>query len=156
MTLVSVIVVLTIKSYTTTAQDRPVNDVELEQLAQYELINKADTIRHRKMIGRFIERIEGDEIVAGQFLVQGVLPNPDFETFQRLERVATLEELEELATHENPVMRAYALNAAASRSLKLDGELLEILIQDTSEVLIVDGYISKEIRIADLAAASQF
>lgn len=156
MTLVSVIVVLTIKSYTITAQDRPMNDVELEKISQYDLINKADTIRHKKMIDRFVKGIEGDEFVSGRFTHQGVIPNPDFECYERLERTATLEELEDLAQHENPVMRVYALNAASARDLKLDEELLEVLIADTTEVLIIDGVWSKEVRIADLAAHSQF
>ena len=64
--------------------------------------------------------------------------------------------MEALAQHENPVMRVYALNAASARDLKLDEELLEVLIADTTEVLIIDGVWSKEVRIADLAANSQF
>lgn len=156
MTLVSVIVVLTIKSYTTTAQDRPVNDIELEKLTQYELINKADTIRHRKMISRFVNNLVTDSCVTGKFMQQGVLPNPDFDCYERLERTATTEELKELVSHENPVMRAYAINAIATRDIELNTSLLNALIYDSAEVLIVDGLYGKQVRISDLAAAKLF
>ena len=55
MTLVSVVVVLTIKSYTLEAQDKVVNDVDVERMASCKLINHADTLRHEKMINRFVK-----------------------------------------------------------------------------------------------------
>lgn len=156
MTLVSIVVVLTIKSYTTTAQDTPVNDVELEKFAHYDLINKADTLRHKKIISRFVHGIASDTCVTGKYLQQGVLPNPDFESYERLERTATNHELSELAKHDNPVMRVYAINAIASRDIELDTALLNDLIMDSTEVMIVDGFVTKQIVISDLAAGSLF
>lgn len=156
MTLVSVVVVLTIKSYTTTAQDRPINDVELEQLANYDLINKADTVRHRKIVDRFVRAIEFDTVVTGKYSTQGVLPNPDFISYERIERIATPEELTDLLAHENPVVRAYAIHAISEREIELDGSILNLISADTTQVLLLDGFSGRQTRISDLVAQELF
>jgi hypothetical protein len=156
MTLVSVVVVLTIKSYTTTAQDRPINDVELEELAKYDLLNRADTLRHRKIVDRFVSALAFDTVVSGKFTSQGVLPNPDFASYERIERIATEEELTDLLSHENPVVRAYAIQAIAVREINLDSEMLNLLTSDTTKILFIDGFSGRETRISDLVAEELF
>lgn len=156
MTLVSVVVVLTIKSYTTTAQDRPINDVELEKLANYDLLNRADTVRHRKIVDRFVNAIEFDTIVSGRYTSQGVLPNPDFESYERIQRIATAEELRDLLVHENPVVRAYAIQAISYREIELNNDMLNMIASDTTEVLMLDGFSGRQTRISDLAAQELF
>jgi hypothetical protein len=156
MTLVSIIAVLAVKSYTTTAQDTPLNDVELEVMADFELLNKQDTIRHRKMINRFIQPITQSEVVYGKFKGSGPFTNETYINFERLKRTATQYELNELLLNENPVVRVYAHKALVSNQMEIRSDIAESLVQDSSEVIIIDGFKAQEMMVMDIVSESIF
>lgn len=138
-TLVSIIVVLTIKSYTSTATEQPVQDKDLVLMASTELLSKADTVRHAKMIKRFVHSLEQSEVVQLKYSGSANFPHPTYQNYERLERVGTKEELNLLLDHESPIVRVYAHKALVTKGLPINNEKMVNLLNDTSTVMIVDG-----------------
>lgn len=156
MTLVSIVVVLAIKSYTINAQDRPMNDRDIEILASVDLLNKADTLRHQKMINHFVESLETSEILYGKFVGAASFPSEIYQDYERIQRVGTEEELNALLIHESPVVRLYAHQALTANGMNLDAEAIELLVNDTTSVLIQDGLEIKKVSVMDLASTYMF
>lgn len=156
MTLVSIVVVLAIKSYTINAQDKPINDQQVELMASGELLNLADTIRHQKMINRFLSKLETSEKLYERYTGAANFPNQVFENYERIERVGTEEELNELLLHESPVVRIYAHRALAVNQMEMDNEAMELLVNDTTLVFRHDGVHIIPVRVMDLAANHLF
>ena len=156
MTLVSIVTVLAIKSYTINAQDQPIDDMEVAMMASGELLNKADTIRHQKMINRFIKGIEGSEILYGKYSGSAEFSNDIYENFERIQRVGTAEELNDLLVHESPVVRLYAHKALAVNGMPMDHDKLEALVNDTTTLIQHDGFIITKVTVGDLACRNMF
>jgi hypothetical protein len=156
MTLISIVTVLAIKSYTINAQDRPVNDVDLEMMASEALLNKADTIRHQKMIKRFVKGIEGADMVYGRYAGSADFPTSVFENYERIQRVATVQELNELVEHDSPVVRVYAHRALMENNMSIQPIHLESLIADTTEIMMMNGLEISKVRVMDVVAQNIF
>lgn len=156
MTLVSVIVVLTIKSYTSTAQDEPINDLDLERMANYELLNHSDTVRHRKMIDRFVKSLETSEYIHGKYEGCANFENETFSSYERLERTATEQELQSLLMNQNPVVRLYAHKALVANDMKIPTDFLELSVQDSTEIVFIDGMSINKVRVMDLVSENLF
>lgn len=156
MTLISIITVLAIKSYTINAQDHPVDDVDLELMASGELLNKADTLRHQKMIKRFVNDIAGSEMVYGKYAGSADFPTPVYEDYARIQRVATVQELNNLVEHESAVVRVYAHRALMENNMEITDTHLDALITDSSEVMLVDGLSISKVRVMDLVSQNIF
>lgn len=156
MTLVSIVVVLAIKSYTINAQDKPVNDSQVELMASGDLLNQADTVRHQKMINRFLSKLETSEKLNERYTGAANFPNQVFENYERIERVGTKEELNELLLHESPIVRIYAHRALAANQMEMDKVAMELLVNDTTLVFQHDGAHLIPVRVMDLASAYLF
>lgn len=148
-TIVSIFVVLTIKSYTSNASEQPVLDKDLVMMASTKLLSKADTVRHAKMIKRFVSSLENSEHVQLKFNGSANFPNETFENYERLEKVSTKEELNQLLSHDSPVVRIYAHKALANNNMEMNKVQLQTLLNDSSEVIIVDGLSIRETRVMD-------
>ncbi len=156
MTLVSIVVVLGIKSYTINAQQTPVDDVEVELMASSELLNKADTIRHQKMIKRFVVGLEKSEVLYGKFTGPANIPNKVYQDYERIQRVGTKEELNSLMTHNSPVVRLYAQRALMNNNMEMDRVAVEYLVNDTTTIMYHDGFDIKLETVGDIASEQLF
>ena len=156
MTLVSIVVVLGIKSYTINAQDQPMNDGDLELLAGIELLNHSDTVRHQKMIDRFVKSLEKAEFLYGRFTGPAEIPNEVYADYERIQRVGTHEELQLLMTHDSPIVRLYAHQAMAINGMDMDRSTLESMLNDTTLVLVQNGLEIKQVPVMELAAEYVF
>lgn len=157
MTLVSIITVLAIKSYTINAQDQSnIDDLDVEIMASTELLTHADTLRHQKMINRFVQSIESSPYVYGQYSGSANFPNEVYEDYQRIERVCTVQELNEMLKHESPVVRVYAHQALMNNQMDITKDNLESMIIDSSEVYKIDGLAIEKVRVMDLVATNIF
>lgn len=156
MTLVSIVVVLAIKSYTINAQDKPINDTQVELMASGKLLNHADTVRHQKMINRFLTDLEMSEFLCERYMGAAEFPSEVFENYERIQRVGTEEELNTLLSHESPVVRIYAQRALSVNNMNANPEALELLVNDTTSVLQFDGLKIRKVAVMDLACEHLF
>jgi hypothetical protein len=156
MTLVSVVVVLTIKSYTLEAQDKVVNDVDVERMASCKLINHADTLRHEKMINRFVFDLEKSDALYEKYSGSADFPNETYSDFERLKRVATQQELNNLLVHESGIVRVYAHRALMDNNMYVNKYQLEMLASDTSSIAVIDGLSYSKIEVKDLVSKRLF
>ena len=152
MTLVSIITVLAIKSYTINAQDDNVGDLEIEMMASTELLNKADTLRHHKMISRF----ESSDYVYGKFAGSANFPNDTYQNYERIQRVCTVQELNKMLDHESPVVRVYAHRALMENKMMVYPHHQEELIRDSAEVLVIDGLSISKTNVLNIVAENMF
>lgn len=156
MTLLSVVVVLALKSYTITAQDREVNDTEVEKMASMELLNRADTVRHQLMINRFVKNIESSEILYGKYFGAAEFPTAIYADYERIQRVGTQQELNTLLAHQSPVVRVYAHQALAENNMDINPELLELLLNDTTSITCLDRVSVTEKMVMDIVCNHVF
>lgn len=156
MTLISIVAVLAIKSYTINAQGRVANDGDVEIMAKTELLNKEDTIRHQKMINQFLDDLEKSEFVYGKYAGSAEFPTYTYLNFERIQRVGTPEELNALLAHESAVVRVYAHQALTTNQMEIPTETLEALMMDSAEVICVNGMEISKARVMDLVAENLF
>ena len=157
MTLVSIITVLAIKSYTINAQaESNIDDLDVEIMASAALLTKADTVRHQKMIKRFVKTIESSPYVYGEFSGSADFPNSVYENYQRIERVSTAQELNTMLLHESPVVRVYAHRALMANQMEIYGDNLDALVADSAEVYQIDGLAISKVRVMDIVTANMF
>lgn len=156
MTLVSIVTVLAIKSYTINAQDGDVNDKIIERMASTKLLNKADTLRHQKMISRFVSGIESSEYVYGKYRGAANFPSDVYQNYERIQRVCTVQELNKMLDHESPVVRVYAHRALMENEMMVYPHHQEELIRDSAEVLVVDGLAFSKTRVLNIVSENMF
>lgn len=156
MTLVSFVVVLGIKSYTINAQQAPVDDVDVELMASSQLLTQADTIRHQKMIKRFVVGLEKSEVLYGKFTGPANIPNTVFQDYERIQRVGTKEELNRLMNHDSPIVRLYAQKALLNNNMKMNRTAVEYLVNDTTTVMYHNGLNIKIETVGNIASEQLF
>lgn len=156
MTLISIVAVVAIKSYTINAQGRAINDIDVELMAATDLLNHADTVRHEKMIERFVQGIEKSEYVYGKYAGSAEFPTQTYVNYERILRVGTTQELHALLLHESPVVRVYAHKALTANDMAIETALLEVLIADTTQVVCIDGLAISKMRVMDIVSENIF
>lgn len=156
MTLVSIITVLAIKSYTINAQDHNVNDIDIEMMASTKLLNKADTLRHQKMISRFVNGIESSEYVYGKYTGSADFPSDVYQNYERIQRVCTVQELNHMLDHDSPVVRIYAHRALMENDMMVYPHHQEELIRDSAEVVVMDGLSLSKTRVLNIVSENMF
>lgn len=156
MTLLSVVVVLALKSYTITAQDRIVNDSEVEEMASMKLINRSDTVRHQMMINRFVGNIKKSDILYSKYFGAADFPTEVYADYERIQRVGTVQELNTLLAHESPIIRIYAHKALVANKMPINVDLLELLLNDTTQVVYYNNNIISDEQVMDLVCENVF
>lgn len=132
------------------------NDGDLEVLAGIELLNHADSVRHEKMINRFVRSLEESQFLYGKFTGPAEIPNEVYSDYERIQRVGTKEELNKLMTHESAIVRLYAHKALVTNNMQMDPNTLETMVNDTTLVYIQNGLEIKQVSVMELAAANMF
>lgn len=156
LTLFSVVVALAIKTYSINAQDGVIDDAEVEVLANWQLINKKDTLHHQKHVNKIVTELAESPYVAEKKEVPAQLPTDSYKQYSRLKRAAHEHELNQLLTHESPVVRIYAHRALVENAMQADAHCLEAMSMDSTCVTWLDGDLLIETTVMDMVSSNLF
>ncbi|OFZ52662.1 MAG: hypothetical protein A3D92_19230 [Bacteroidetes bacterium RIFCSPHIGHO2_02_FULL_44_7] len=129
LSVVSIVVVLMIKSMDISAQDYNnlrlfVNAIPSDpSLVPFPLETQLDSV---------VYQLAMSEGVMERFVGESDSSSEVFAAYERLKAVATEEELNELLLHESPIVRIYAYRALVVNEMNLNNDYAELLVQDST------------------------
>lgn len=157
LTLFSVILALVIKTYSLNAKDGVIDDEEIELLAQWELINRDDSLRHAQHIDLLAEELAKSNQITEAFTGAGALiPCHTYQQYKRLKKAANADELNRLMLHKSPVIRVYAHRALIEQSLSPNPERVTQIANDSTEVLWLNGDLLVHTTVMDMVSENLF
>lgn len=151
LSLLSVVLVLSIKAYETTAKEaseRNKEDIYQPDLAfldgeQFNPISPIDSL---------VDLLsESEAVKEEQVGFAGITP-PEYERFQELKKMGTEEELNNLLTHYSPVVRVYAYRALVANEMEINVKYEESLFRDSTAVDWFSGCILTSTSVNDLVS----
>lgn len=151
LSLLSVVLVLSIKAYETTAhelnKDRSVSIYQPDLgFTNDQLLNPVSTIDSLVLIIS-----ESNVVKEAQVGLSGATPK-EYEAFQHLKEVATKDELNGLLTHYAPSVRVYAYRALVANEMEIEATYQEALLKDTTEVDWFSGCILMPSSVQELVS----
>jgi hypothetical protein len=157
LTLFSVILALVIKTYSLNAKDGVIDDEEIELLAQWELINRDDSLRHAQHIELLAEELaQSNRITEAYTGVGALIPCDTYQRYKRLKRAANADELNRLMLHKSPIIRVYAHRALVERSLSPNPDMMTQIAGDSTEVLWLNGDLLVHTTVMDMVSENLF
>lgn len=157
LTLFSIILALVIKTYSLSARDGVIDDEEVTLLAQWELKNADDSIRHQQHVGILAEELAESNQITEEFTGVGAMVKCEaYYNYSRLRTAAHEYELNELLTHESPVIRVYAHRAMMERKFKPDPNIVAAMAADSTEVQWLNGDVLVHTTVMDMVSSNMF
>ncbi len=157
LTLFSIILALVVKTYSLSARDGVIDDEEVELLAQWELINADDSLRHQQHIGILANELAESKQITEEFTgAAGMVKCKTYHHYSRLRKAANEFELNALLTHESPVIRVYAHRALMERDFNADPNIVAEMAADSTEVEWLNGDVLVHTTVMDMVSANMF
>lgn len=157
LTLFSIILALVVKTYSLSARDGVIDDEEVALLAEWELKNADDSLRHQQHIGILAEELAGFNQITEEFTGAGAMVKCEtYHHYSRLRTAANEFELNNLLTHESPVIRVYAHRAMMERKLNPDPNIVAAMAADSTEVQWLNGDVLVHTTVMDMVSANMF
>ncbi|XOV67355.1 MAG: hypothetical protein ACFHU9_17200 [Fluviicola sp.] len=157
LTLFSIILALVIKTYSLSARDGVIDDEEVELLAEWELKNADDSLRHQQHIEILAEELATSGQVTEEYTGAGALVRCEtYHYYSRLRKAANEYELNALLTHESPVIRVYAHRALMERRLSPDPDIVAEMAADTTEIEWLNGDVLVHTTVMDMISSNMF
>jgi len=157
LTLFSIIMALVIKTYSLSARDGVIDDEEVELLAQWELKNADDSLRHQKHVGILANELAESKQITEEYTGAGALVKcKTYHHYTRLRTAANEFELNELLTHKSPVIRVYAHRAMMERNLSPDPDVVSEMAADSSEIQWLNGDVLIHTTVMDMVSSNMF
>lgn len=157
LTLFSIILALVIKTYSMSARDGVLDDEEVALLAQWELKNADDSIRHKKHIDILADELAASNQITEEFTGAGSMVKcQTYHHYSRLRTAANEFELNELLTHESPVIRVYAHRAMMERRLNPDPNIVAEMAADSTEIEWLNGDVLIHTTVMDMVSSNMF
>ena len=151
LSLLSVVLVLSIKAYETTAHE--LNKERRIAVYQPDLgFNNDDLLNPVSTFDSLVLILSESNVVKeAQVGFSGATPK-EYLAFQHLMEVATAEELNDLLTHYSPIVRVYAYRALVANEMEIEATYQESIMKDTTEVDWFSGCILMPSSVQDLAS----
>ena len=157
LTLFSIILALVIKTYSLSARDGVIDDEEVELLAQWELKNADDSLRHQQHVGILADELAESKQITEEFTGAGAMVKcKTYHSYSRLRKAANEFELNELLTHESPVIRVYAHRAMMERNFSPDPDIVADMAADSTEIEWLNGDVLVHTTVMDMVSSNMF
>jgi len=157
LTLFSIILALVIKTYSLSARDGVIDDDEVHLLAEWELLNQDDSLRHAKHVDLLADELAQSNKITEEYTGAGALVKCNtYKQYERLRLAANEAELNNLLMHESPVIRVYAHRALVERALMPDAGLVANIAGDSTEVIWLNGDVVIHTTVMDMVSANMF
>ncbi|MCR9173429.1 MAG: hypothetical protein NXI10_13090 [bacterium] len=157
LTLFSIILALVIKTYSLSARDGVIDDDEVELLAQWELMNADDSLRHQQHIDILANELAESSQITEEFTGAGAMVKcTTYHRYARLRKAANEFELNELLTHESPVIRVYAHRAMMERNLNPNPDVVAQMAADSTEIEWLNGDVLIHTTVMDMVSSNMF
>ena len=134
LSLLSVVLVLSIKAYETTA--RELND-ERRNIAIFQPraeFGEGRVFENMTQVDSLVIILAESEAVKERYVgFSGYTPT-EYKTFEELMEVASEDELNNLLTHSSPIVRVYAYRALLANEMEINLDYETSLMQDSTEV----------------------
>lgn len=153
LSLLSVVLVLSIKAYEISAHEqnneRRVSVFQQDiTLTNNELVNSISSFDSLVLI-----LAESNTVKERQVGFSGATPK-EFRAYEELQDLASEEELNGLLTHYSPIVRIYAYRALINNEMEVDASYEESILRDTTEVDWFSGCILRPSTVQDLASGN--
>lgn len=157
LTLFSIILALVVKTYALSSRDGVIDDEEVELLAAWELKNKEDSIQHQAHVYRIVEVLATADRVTEEYTGAGSLIKCNtYHEYSKLRRAANEKELNELLTHDSPIIRVYAHRAMMERELQPNPDIVATMANDSTEVEWLNGDVLVHTTVMELVSSNMF
>jgi hypothetical protein len=157
LTLFSIILALVIKTYSLSARDGVIDDEEVELLAQWELKNADDSLRHQKHVGILATELAESKQITEEFTGAGAMVKcKTYHHYARLRTAANEFELNELMKHESPIIRVYAHRALMEKHFDADKDLVAAIAADSTEIEWLNGDVLVHTTVMDMVSSNMF
>lgn len=157
LTLFSIILALVVKTYSLSARDGVIDDEEVALLAQWELKNADDSLRHQQHVGILAKELAASNQITEEFTGAGAMVKcKTYYNYARLRTAANEFELNELLTHESPIIRVYAHRAMMERKLNPDPTIVAAMAADSTEVEWLNGDVLVHTTVMDMVSSNMF
>lgn len=157
LTLFSIILALVIKTYSLNARDGVIDDEEVELLAQWELKNADDSTRHQQHVNLLAKELAEYDQVTEEFRGAGAMIKcKTYHHYARLRKAANESELNDLLTHESPVIRVYAHRAMMERDFHPNPVIVAEMAADSTEIEWLNGDVLIHTTVMDMVSSNMF
>lgn len=157
LTLFSIILALVIKTYSLSARDGVIDDEEVELLAQWELKNADDSLRHQQHVDILAGELAESKQITEEYTGPGAMVKcKTYHHYSRLRTAANEFELNELLSHKSPVIRVYAHRAMMERNFNPNPDMVAEMAADSTEIEWLNGDVLIHTTVMDMVSSNMF